>query len=68
MIIERYSKKYGFDFCILRFGTVYGERANKFNTIKQYIEQAKIEKFLEIQKAKKFAIIFILRMRLKFVQ
>ena len=44
MIIERYSKKYGFDFCILRFGTVYGERANKFNTIKQYIEQAKIEK------------------------
>lgn len=44
MIIERYSKKYGFDFCILRFGTVYGERANKFNTIKQYIEQAKKEK------------------------
>lgn len=44
MIIERYSKKYGFDFCILRFGTVYGERANKFNTLKQYIEQAKNEK------------------------
>ncbi|MAZ07748.1 MAG: NAD-dependent epimerase [Rickettsiales bacterium] len=44
MIIERYSQKYGFDFSILRFGTVYGERANKFNTIKQYIDQAKKEK------------------------
>lgn len=40
MLIERFSKKYKLDFAILRFGTVYGERANKFNTIKKYIDDA----------------------------
>ena len=56
MIIERYSKKYGFDFCILRFGTVYGERAT-IHTLKQYIEQAKNGAILEIQKGTKYVAI-----------
>ena len=34
MIIESICKKYNIKFVILRFGTVYGERANKFNTVK----------------------------------
>ena len=34
MIIEQLCKKFNIKFVILRFGTVYGERANKFNTVK----------------------------------
>ena len=41
MIIERICKKYNIKFVILRFGTVYGERANKFNTVKNFIDKAK---------------------------
>lgn len=41
MIIERICKKYNIKFVILRFGTVYGERANKFNTVKNFIDEAK---------------------------
>ena len=40
MIIEQYSKKYKFDFIVLRFGSLYGGKANKFNSIGKYIEQA----------------------------
>ncbi len=41
MIIERICKKFGIKFVVLRFGTVYGERANKFNTVQNYIDDAK---------------------------
>jgi len=44
MIIESICKKYNIKFVILRFGTVYGERANNFNTVKNFIEQAKKNK------------------------
>jgi UDP-glucose 4-epimerase len=44
MIIERICKKYDIKFVILRFGTVYGERANKFNTVKNFIDEAKRNK------------------------
>ena len=44
MIIESICKKYNIKFVILRFGTVYGERANKFNTVKNFIDQAKKNK------------------------
>ena len=33
--------QYQIKFVILRFGTVYGERANKFNTVQNYINDAK---------------------------
>ena len=41
MIIEQLCKKFNIKFVILRFGTVYGERANKFNTVKNFIDSAK---------------------------
>ena len=44
MIIERICKKFKLKFVILRFGTVYGERANKFNTVQNFINEAKLKK------------------------
>ena len=44
MIIESICKKYNIKFVILRFGTVYGERANKFDTVKNFVDQAKKNK------------------------
>ena len=53
MIIESICKKYNIKYVILRFGTVYGERANKFNTVKNFIDQAKkTKKFLETHRVK----------------
>jgi len=40
MIIEGYQKKFGIDYTILRYGSLYGPRANEFNFIKKVIEQA----------------------------
>ena len=57
MIIEQYSKKYKFDFIVLRFGSLYGGKANKFNDIGKYIEQAinskKIVRFFRWGRGKK---------------
>ena len=44
MIIERICKKYNINFLILRFGTVYGGRVNKFNTVSNYIQAAKTKR------------------------
>ena len=45
-IIEDYQKTFGLDFTILRYGSLYGRRANTFNYIyrivKQAIEEGKI--------------------------
>ena len=41
MIIERLCKKFKIKYVILRFGTVYGERANEFNTVRSFIDDAK---------------------------
>lgn len=40
MIIENYAKKNNFKFICLRFGSIYGERANSFNTIQNFIKDA----------------------------
>lgn len=47
LIIETYSKKYNIEFKILRFGSLYGSRANHFNSIGKYINQAKKERFIK---------------------
>ena len=39
-IIEEYSKQYGLSFSILRFGSLYGPRANYFNGIQKYLLEA----------------------------
>ena len=46
MIIEKICKKFNLKFVILRFGTVYGERANKFNTVQNFINNAKKKKVI----------------------
>ena len=40
MIIEKICRKSNLKFVILRFGTVYGERANSFNTVQNFIRSA----------------------------
>ena len=40
MIVESYAKKYKFSFICLRFGSLYGERANSFNTLQNFIKEA----------------------------
>ena len=39
-IIEEYSRRYGLDFTILRYGSLYGPNANEFNSISSIIESA----------------------------
>lgn len=42
--IEEYHRKYCLDFTILRYGTVYGPRADESNSVYRYIKQALSEK------------------------
>ncbi len=44
LIIENYSKIYDLDYTILRYGSLYGPRSNKFNFIKSAIQQAMLKK------------------------
>ena len=39
MLIERYSNKFKLKYTIIRFGSLYGENSNHFNTIKNLINQ-----------------------------
>lgn len=43
LFIENYNKEYGLEFTILRYGSLYGSRANNFNFIKNCIRQALLE-------------------------
>lgn len=67
--IEEYKKKYNLDFTILRFGTVYGLRASKENSINKIIDTAlkkkrviyegnrkNIREYINVQDAAKMAI------------
>lgn len=44
LLIENYNKIYDLDFTILRYGALYGRRANKFNFIGDAINQALLNK------------------------
>ena len=46
-IIEEYSRRYGLDFTILRYGSRYGPNANEFNSISSIIESALSTKSIE---------------------
>jgi UDP-glucose 4-epimerase len=46
-IIEEYSRKYGLEFTILRYGSLYGPDANEFNSISNIIESALLNKSIE---------------------
>ena len=43
-IIEEYQREYGLDYTILRFGSLYGPRANDFNAIRSFLIHAIKEK------------------------
>jgi UDP-glucose 4-epimerase len=47
LLIENYQKIYGLDYTILRYGSLYGPRANHFNFINNIINHALIEKKIE---------------------
>lgn len=38
--IEEYQRKYGLNYTILRYGTLYGDRADERNSIYRYLKQA----------------------------
>lgn len=40
LYVEEYQRRYGIDFTILRFGTVYGPRADRHNSVRRYLKQA----------------------------
>ncbi|HAG10154.1 MAG TPA: NAD-dependent epimerase [Desulfotomaculum sp.] len=40
LYIEEYLRKYGLNYTVLRFGTLYGQRANNRNSIYNYLRQA----------------------------
>jgi UDP-glucose 4-epimerase len=42
-IIENYQEHFGVDFTILRYGSLYGPRANRFNSLHKYVHQALAE-------------------------
>ncbi len=43
LIIEDYQKAFGLDYTILRYGSLYGPRANDFNFIHRVVRQAIVE-------------------------
>jgi len=43
LYIEEYQKRYGLDFTILRYGTLYGPRADERNSVYRYLKQALLE-------------------------
>lgn len=43
LFIENYNKEFNLDFTILRYGSLYGSRANNFNFIRNSIRQALLE-------------------------
>lgn len=40
LYVEEYQRRYGLDYTILRYGTIYGPRANEHNSVHRYLRQA----------------------------
>lgn len=40
LYIEEYQREFGLDYTILRYGTLFGRRANDFNSVRRYLRQA----------------------------
>tara|TARA_B100000315_G_scaffold236126_1_gene251618 strand:- start:245 stop:1162 length:918 start_codon:yes stop_codon:yes gene_type:complete len=47
LLIANYKNIYNVDYTILRFGSLYGKRANDFNSINKFIKQALLENKIE---------------------
>lgn len=48
LYVEEYQRHYGLDYTILRYGTVYGPRANQHNSVYRYLKQALDEKKIAV--------------------
>jgi len=44
LYVEEYQKRYGLPFTILRYGTLYGPRADERNSVYRYVKQALLNK------------------------
>ena len=44
LYIEEYQKQYGLDYTILRYGTLYGRRANPLNSVHRYLKEALVDR------------------------
>ncbi len=40
LYVEEYHRRFGLDYTILRYGTIYGRRANQHNSVYRYLRQA----------------------------
>jgi UDP-glucose 4-epimerase len=40
LYVEEYQRLHGLDYTILRYGTVYGPRADQYNSVRRYLRQA----------------------------
>lgn len=40
LYVEEYQRRHGLDFTVLRYGTVYGPRADDHNSVRRYLHQA----------------------------
>ncbi len=49
LYVEEYSRAYGLDYTILRFGTLYGRRATDANSVHRYLQQALSERRITAQ-------------------
>lgn len=44
LYVEEFQKRYGIDYSILRYGTLYGRRADKRNSVYRYLREALLER------------------------
>lgn len=49
LYIEEYQRLHGLDFTILRYGTVYGPRADDHSSVRRYLKQALLKRRLVVQ-------------------
>ena len=49
LYIEEYQRCYGLDYTILRYGTIYGRRANRSNSVHRYLTQALVDRRIVVE-------------------
>ena len=49
LLIEAYLEKYGLEYTILRYGSLYGTRAQEWNALKRYVREAVTDKLIQFK-------------------
>lgn len=52
LYVEEYQKRYGLDYTILRYGTLYGPRSDERNSVHRYLKQGLLEGKIEFNGSK----------------